>query len=336
MPEPCSTSPGPSICNGPKVSVILPNFNHGKYLPVCLKALVEQSVTPMEIVVIDDASTDDSVKIIEEFAQRHPIIRLHKNAKNQGVVPNMNLGLKLVRGDYVFFQAADDYVLPGFMEKSLALLRQHPEAALSCTISDWSEIESGLNWHMGVGMGKQPCYIAPAQIADLERQGRLWIGSNTAIFRLKPLLNAGGFVEPLRWHCDWFAMVVIAYRHGICFVPEPLARLFVHKSGYYTARKKADHLQVLKGILDRLLSPEYQDVEPFIRDSGAMYHFGHPMLQLILSRREYRRFLTPAFLRKNLAHIFKVNAKKFTPSWVGNLYLRLAGYRAAAPKTATP
>jgi glycosyltransferase involved in cell wall biosynthesis len=334
MPALESSRPNPVPANLPKVSVILPNYNHGKYLETCLNALVQQSVLPSEIVVIDDASTDDSVEIIERFARRHPIIRLHRNAKNQGVVPNMNLGLKLVRDDYVFFQAADDYVLPGFMEKSLALLSQYPEAALSCTISDWFEVETKLNWHMGVGMGTKPCFLAPTKIAELEHKGRLWIGSNTTIFRKEPLLKAGGFVEPLRWHCDWFAMTVIAYRHGICFVPEPLARLFVHKTGYYTARKKAEHREVLKGILDRLLSAEYQDVESPIRTSGALYHFGGPILSLILTRPEYRRFLTPAFLRKNVLHIFRVNAKKFTPQWVGNLYFRLAGYRAATPKAA--
>src|SRR2546428_12986239 len=104
--------------SSPTVSVIVPNFNHAEYLPRCLTALIEQSVLPQEIIVIDDASTDDSAQIAREFARRHPIIEVHQNARNHGVVYGANLGLRIARGDYVLFAAAEDYCLPGFMEKS--------------------------------------------------------------------------------------------------------------------------------------------------------------------------------------------------------------------------
>ena len=81
--------------SSPTVSVIVPNFNHAEYLPRCLTALIEQSVLPQEIIVIDDASTDDSAQIAREFARRHPIIEVHQNARNHGVVYGANLGLRM-------------------------------------------------------------------------------------------------------------------------------------------------------------------------------------------------------------------------------------------------
>jgi len=328
--------------SSPAVSVIVPNFNHARYLPRCLTALVGQSVLPREIIVIDDASTDDSVHVAEEFARRHPIVRVHQNNRNQGVAYGANLGLQMARGDYVLFAAADDYVLPGFMEKSVSLLRQHPEAALCCTVGDWHEVATGLNWHVGAGMGGEPCYLAPGRIAELERRGRLYIASHSAIMRRAPLIQAGGFIPELRWHCDWFAIAVVSFRHGICFVPEPLARFFIYPTSYYkSGRKRLEHRRVLQSMLDLLLMPKYQDVEPLIRESGALFLFAGPMLRLLLRHRAYRRFLTPAFLRKNFAHIVKLELKKFTPTFLGNLYLRLAGYRArplssAAESVTTP
>jgi len=318
----------------PTVSVIVPNFNHAQYLPRCLTALVEQSVLPLEIIVIDDASTDNSVEVAENFARRHPIVRVHRNPQNQGVVFGANLGLQIARGEYVLFAAADDYVLPGFMEKSVALLRQHPEAALCCTIGDWHEVATGLNWHVGVGMGQAPCYLAPARMAELERRGRFYIASHSAIMRKAPLVEAGGFIPELRWHCDWFAIAVVSFRHGICFVPEPLARFFIYPTSYFkSGRKKLEHRQVLERILDLLLSPRYQDVEPPIRESGALFLFGGPILRLMLANHAYRCFLTPAFLRKNLWHILTLELKKVTPAFLGNWYFRLAGYRAREPKS---
>jgi hypothetical protein len=69
-----------------------------------------------------------------------------------------------------------------------------------------------------------------------------------------------------------------------------------------------------------------------IRESGALFIFGGPILRIMLSHRAYRRFLSTTFLRKNLWHSLKVQLKRFTPAFVGNLYFRLAGYRARSPK----
>src|SRR5256884_7474545 len=139
----------------PRLSVIIPNYNHARFLPNCLEAILRQSEQPFEIIVIDDASTDNSVEVIEAFTKRNPIIRFYRNEQNRGVVSGMNRGLELARGDYVYYAAADDQVLPGFFEKSLRLLNEHPQAALCCTIGDWREIETGFNWHVGVGKDRK-------------------------------------------------------------------------------------------------------------------------------------------------------------------------------------
>jgi len=170
-----------------------------------------------------------------------------------------------------------------------------------------------------------------AGIAELEKQGRVFIASHSAIFRKEALIEAGSFKPELRWHCDWFAYTVASYRHGICFVPEPLSRQYIYATSYSAEgrkNKKREHREVLQRILDLLMAPEYRDVEPMIRESGALFHFGGPMLRLMMSKPAYRRFLTPAFLRKNLAHIVKLHAKRFMPTFLANWYFHLAGYRA--------
>src|SRR5207249_4932927 len=125
--------------------------------------------------VMDDASTDDSVQVIESFAKRHPIIRLHRNERNLGVVSNINRGVDLALGDYLLTAAADDELVPGFFEKSLRLLGEYPRAGLSCTVGDWREVASGLNWHVGVGMCDRPSYLAPATLVELGKRGKLFL-----------------------------------------------------------------------------------------------------------------------------------------------------------------
>src|SRR3954469_22110395 len=118
----------------PSLSVVVPNYNHAKYLPTCLTAILGQSVQPFEILVLDDASTDNSLEVIRRFAAEHSLIRLIQNETNLGVMPNLNKGVELSRGEYVYIASADDEVVPGLFEKSLRLLVEHPEAAYCCAM----------------------------------------------------------------------------------------------------------------------------------------------------------------------------------------------------------
>ena len=291
--------------------------------------MLNQSVRPDEILVMDDASTDDSVEVVERIAREHPIVRLHRSEKNLGVVLNMNRGLELARGDYVFLSSADDQVGPGFFEKSLRLLAGHPQAALSCTIGDWHELDTGLKWHMGVGMADTPSYLSPARMVEVERRGRLYISPNSVIFRRAALIEVGKFVPELKYACDWFAMYVAGFRYGICFVPEPLAVFNISRESYYhrSRRQKEKHGQMVHDLLKHLLRPDFGDAVDRIRISGALYMFGWPVLQAVMTQPQYRWFLTPLYVRKALWHSLRIQIKRFTPTFLGNWYLRMAGYR---------
>ena len=317
--------------NLPTLSIIIPNFNHGHCLPVAVNAILKQSAQPLEVIIIDDGSTDDSVDIIQTLARQHPVINFHRNEKNQGVLFTVNRGIDLAQGEYVFLSSADDEILPGFLEKSLQVLAQHPQAGLSCTIGDWREEATKLNWHMGVGMAETPSYLSPQRMVQLERQGRLFIPGHTTILKRSALIEAGKLIPELKLTVDWFIAYVIGYRHGICVVPEPLAVFKIQPQSYYQrVRQDAQaYREVLAGMLALLHQPRYQDAAALIQEGGSLYIFGWPMFKLVLGKPANRRFLTPAFVRKCLWHSTKLVLKRFTPTFVGNLYLQLAGYRAS-------
>ena len=316
----------------PSLSVVVPNYNHAHYLPRCLQAILRQSAQPTEIIVLDDASTDKSVEVIESISRQRPLIRLHRNERNLGVVANINRGIDLARGDYVFSAAADDEVMPGLFEKSLALLAAYPQAALSCTIGEYREVATGFQWHMGVAAVERPSYLSPAQMVAAERKGKFYIPPHSVIFKKSALLEAGKYIPELKYVCDWFAMYVAGYRHGICFVPEPLAVFHVQPNSYYqrTRRDKIANKQVIEQLLDQLSRPEYKDAAELIRQGGALYLLGWPVLKALLIQPNYRWFLTPVFLRKNLWHILKLEVKKLAPRFASEWYSHLAGYKVRA------
>jgi glycosyltransferase involved in cell wall biosynthesis len=305
------TSPLPSL------SVVVPNYNHAKYLPSCLAAILGQSVTPLEVIVLDDASTDNSVEVIQRFAVEHPMVRLVKNERNLGVMPNINKGVEMSRGEYIYVASADDEIVPGLFEKSLRLLAQHPQAAFCCAVTEWKEVASGLTWHMAAGMSDRPCFFSPDEMVELGKRGRLFIVTSSCVQKREPLLEAGIFPPELRWHADWFAMYVTGFRHGICFVPEVLSTANILPGSFYqSGHKKGEHEQVLINLLDHLNSDKYADVAPRIRESGALAMFSMPLLRLMVRHREYRCFINLTLLRKTLRRSAELTAKKYFPVWL--------------------
>jgi glycosyltransferase involved in cell wall biosynthesis len=309
--------------NDPRISVIIPNFNHSQLLPRCLEALLHQSIPPGEIVVVDDASTDNSLEVLSSFAQTHPNIRVYSNARNLGVVPTMNRGLELARCDYVFFSAADDEVRPGLFEHALRMFRAHPEAGVCSGICEWRCASSGLTWHIGAGMPNRPCYLSPAELTALSRRGRLAISAPSAVFKKSALTEAGAWIPELRWFCDFFGVYVVGFRHGACHVPEVLANFNLNPTSYYnTARSTAERREVMERLVQFLESDKYADVAPRIRESGHLGTFGWPMLQVLARRKKHWNFLTVAFLGQVMRRCAEVLARRFFPNWLARFFLK--------------
>jgi len=112
----------------PTLSAVVPNYNHARYLGPALEALLSQSAPLAEIIVVDDASTDDSCALVERLAAGHPQLRLIRQPRNAGVNAALNRGLAEATGEYICFPAADDLVGVDFAGRSLTVLARHPEA----------------------------------------------------------------------------------------------------------------------------------------------------------------------------------------------------------------
>ncbi len=314
----------------PTLSVVIPNYNHAQYLPINLRAILSQSRLPDEVIVVDDASTDNSLEVLAAFEREHPRLRVIRNEVNRGAEFALNRGTDEATSDYVFWSGADDYVKPGFVEKSMKLLARHPQAALCCTVGDWVDETVGLNPHMGARMGAKPAFFTPDDLVRLETQSRLFISSNSVIFRRDLLLGSGGMRSALKWHSDWFLIHALAFRHGICFVPEPLAVFVIRGDGYssQTPEKLEEHVQVLRNIMDLLLTDEFADLREKLRKSGGLFVFGYAAYLLTRKEAKYRSLWSWRFAVKSVSQAIKMKVRRFLPKWLANLYYRMFAGRA--------
>lgn len=113
------------------VSIIMSVYNDEKYLNEALDSIFAQTIQNFELIIIDDCSTDDTVKIIESYHDKR--IRLMVNDKNEGLTKNLNKALKYVRGKYIARMDGDDRSRPQRFEKQIAFLEENPDLMLiSC------------------------------------------------------------------------------------------------------------------------------------------------------------------------------------------------------------
>ena len=142
----------------PKVSVIVPVYNSEKELRDCLDSLVVQTEKDIEIIVIDDGSTDNSPEIEEEYERNYSNVKVYKNEKNLGQSATRNRGIELAEGNYIAFLDSDDYVNPGMYEElyQVALDNNMPEL-ISTGLSFVKENEYRKNNLAYIG--KQPATI---------------------------------------------------------------------------------------------------------------------------------------------------------------------------------
>jgi glycosyltransferase involved in cell wall biosynthesis len=243
--------------------VVVPNYNDGASLPLALRAIVEQSLVPLEVLVIDDASTDLSVEIVQRFSEKYPFVRLVRNSHNLGVITSMNVGMRIAKGDYVFFPSANDRVFSGFFERSMELLAKYPQAALCSAQSrivrgNGNECVVPLNFR-----APDERFLSTEEAQQLLLARSSWILGNTCIYRRDALVQEGGFRRELAAFCDGFIGIVLALRYGACFIPVPFA-VWVQSGGGYAERCVSDFAvaEQMWSNAARLMRTEYKDLFP--------------------------------------------------------------------------
>ncbi|WP_309744496.1 glycosyltransferase family A protein, partial [Chamaesiphon sp. OTE_20_metabat_361] len=105
------------------VSVIIPSYNSGEFLPAAIESAIDQSYPASEIIAIDDGSTDDTRLV----CARYPTVR-YIYQSNQGLPGARNKGIEVATGEYLIFLDSDDYLCPEAIEIGVSCLQAHPEA----------------------------------------------------------------------------------------------------------------------------------------------------------------------------------------------------------------
>jgi hypothetical protein len=114
----------------PLVTVIVPCYNYGAFLRDCVRSITSQDDVRTDVLIIDDASTDDSGIVAEALAAEYPEVRVIRHETNHGHIATYNEGLATIRGEYVVLLSADDLLVPGALSRATALMQAQPQVGM--------------------------------------------------------------------------------------------------------------------------------------------------------------------------------------------------------------
>lgn len=169
----------------PLISIIVPVYNTAKHLPKCLNSIINQTYQNLEIIIINDGSTDNSDKIIQKYAAKDSRIKT-KYQKNQGLSAARNTGLNIATGKYVTFIDSDDTVEPDMINAMLSALHKHNAEISVCSFKE--VYPSGKTTNFNHGYPEQT-FTTPQALAAMLKEHGFMVSSTMKLYPISFFKN---------------------------------------------------------------------------------------------------------------------------------------------------
>jgi len=250
----------------PIASVIVPNYNHARFLRKRIDSVLQQTFQDFELILLDDCSTDDSRSILLSYAG-DPRVRMEFNDANSGsTFKQWNKGVRLARGEYVWIAESDDYADEKLLERLVAVLDADPQVVFAFCRSwhvsaddqldgfadfflDWLD---PTRWKADSDFcveGRQECRNCFVRTNPVQN-------TSAVVFRKAAYELVGGADESLRMYGDWKLWAGMALTGRVAYLSEPLNYFRFHDTSVRRSMEGAPHmaerLQVTRWILARV------------------------------------------------------------------------------------
>jgi glycosyl transferase family 2 len=212
----------------PAVSVCIPTYNYARFLGKAIESVLAQTFEDFELIVSDNASTDDTQAVIAAYGD--PRLRAFRNDTNLGLFGNFSRCLELAGTDLVKFVCSDDWLDARYLELTLPVMDAHPEVAFLTTAGYVVDEEGRTFGLTSAELGDGPV-VAASDALDVQARHLNLIGMPTSVLlRRGAALAAGGFDARFAPASDVHLWLKLLDEHDLGWVPEPLCYLRMHAS----------------------------------------------------------------------------------------------------------
>ncbi len=244
----------------PTVSVIVPTFNRASVLPRAIESVLNQTYDDFELIIVDDASTDDTESVVTNFDRDE--INYIKLQENKGANAARNRGIHEAHGEFISFLDSDDEYLPHRLETSVNVLKQSSDSIVG-VFHSYEYVQDGEIQNISHVPKKK------VELKDLISENLIG-GLSCTMFRSKVIKEIGGLDESLPSSQDYDLYLRIAQNYDIIGIPEILSKYYSNEEGI------RDNYDLICEGQDRLLN-KHKDIlsdERISRHhySRAFYH----------------------------------------------------------------
>lgn len=275
--------------SAPTLSIIMPSYNYARYMRGALDSVLKENYRDFELIILEDASSDESPQIAAEYAKAHSCIRYFESTQNKGFFYRAKEGLELARGKYIHIFSPDDLYLPGFLEKLMPILLAHPERSLACSNLGYFEDGSHEIKVKPLHPTSHEIFFSPETIVDVSRATQFWVPSPACIVKKELLLKFGGFDPGLANLSDWYLYNAMAFEEGVTYLPETLLAMRLHPNTYSQRikRDKKKRRAAYKHLLHTLSQKHNQQLRTKFKRSN--------LLSFIFKDLSWRKLFYPKF-----------------------------------------
>jgi glycosyltransferase involved in cell wall biosynthesis len=229
----------------PLVSVVTPVFNGAKYLRECIESVLAQTHRNWDYTIIDNCSTDKSLEIAQEYAEKHPRIKVHANKQFVGLVENHNIAFRSISSDakYCKLLSADDWIYSECISKLVDLAERNPSVGI---VSSYAINSNGIRW-VNLPLDEE--------VLDGRRAGRLFLAGSvesfwtpsTVLYRASLIRSERAFFPGSAPSADLEACLNCLKRSDLGFVHQILSFERIHDEAM-TAKVRGINSQLLDRI----------------------------------------------------------------------------------------
>ncbi|MBN1777829.1 MAG: glycosyltransferase [Clostridiales bacterium] len=301
-----------------KISVILPVFNAEKWLRRCLESILAQTHRELEIIAVDDGSSDQSLNILGEYAQKDSRIIVIKTA-HEGVSAARNAALDIACGDYIGFADGDDVLSDTIFE---TLLEDITKAAADISICGfWFCYTDGTK--RASSNLEEPCILTGDTALEWTLRGDHFAGHLwNKLFRASLFENERFDPELLVCQDVHMCVRLMQKAKRVVFNPTPLYDYCIHDESSYNSPVRAAHLAAHTAYdrIINILKPSFPNLIKYAQAQGIQN-------DLFLLRRLYRQKTNPDYIRRAHKHLRRMtNVKSIRCIRGCDKYLALAAY----------
>jgi glycosyltransferase involved in cell wall biosynthesis len=209
----------------PTASIVMPCYNAAPYVEDSVRAILAQTLTDFELIIVEDSSSDNSAEVLQHLVKLDPRIRLIIHDRNRGASRSRNDGLHAARGEYIGFCDADDLWKPDKLQRQVALLQENPSYDLTYCNSEIIDSKGNLTGALFSDQFAPP--TSPSGNLFEELCATNFVNMQTVLLR-RSIGEGIYFDEGIKWVEDWWQWIRLSRKHRFLYEETAMAQYRVH------------------------------------------------------------------------------------------------------------